>query len=163
MAPYFDKDEDIWMQQFTKTIVNVGGLPTDWDTDFGLEAEIVPLAKPYAIIAGGSFSGVVKSYGKPVPNASVEVEYINYQPDQKAERFSNTANVDWPAPAFVTMTIYADQNGVFNFAIPFPGHWGFAALGAGPESTIDGKEVSKDAVIWVQAHDIPFNRQESGQ
>ena len=57
MAPYYEESEDAYIQQITKTIVNVGGLPTDWNTDLGLDAEIVPLTKPYAIYAGGSFTG----------------------------------------------------------------------------------------------------------
>lgn len=45
----------------------------------------------------------------------------------------------------------ADSQGVFNFAIPKAGWWGFAALGVGPDDSYEGKELSQDAVIWVQA------------
>ncbi|PIE43429.1 MAG: nickel transporter [Gammaproteobacteria bacterium] len=154
MAPYLEESEDAYIQQFTKTIVNVGSLPTDWDSDFNLPAEIVPLTKPYAIYEGGSFTGVVRSQGKPVPFAEIEVEYINYDPDMAKDAFSKQPNIHVPADAFVTMTIYADANGTFTFAIPKAGQWGFAALGVGPETSYKGKELSQDAVIWVQAHKI---------
>ncbi len=152
MAPYFEKSEEIYIQQITKSIVNVGGLPTDWNEDLGLKAEIVPLTKPYAIYEGGTFTGVVRSEGKPVPFAEIEVEYVNYVPDMKANAFAKESNIEIPADVFITMTIFADANGTFTFGIPKAGQWGFAALGVGPDKEYKGKELSQDAVIWVQAH-----------
>ena len=154
MAPYLEETEDAYIQQFAKTIVNVGSLPTDWDKDLLLPAEIVPLTKPYAIYEGGSFTGVVRSKGKPVPFAEIEVEYVNYLPDMSKKAFASEPTIQVPAEAFITMTIYADQNGTFTFAIPKAGQWGFAALGVGPEKSYQGKALSQDAVIWVQAHAI---------
>ena len=154
MAPYFEASEDAYIQQIVKTIVNVGTLPSGWNEDLGLAAEIVPLTKPYGILAGGSFTGVVKSNGQPVPFAEIEVEYVNYNPDMKNNRFSATANVNLPSDLFITMTIYADANGTFTFGIPKAGQWGFAALGVGEKTEFKGKELSQDAVIWVQAHDF---------
>ncbi|WP_420555256.1 DUF4198 domain-containing protein [Neptuniibacter marinus] len=154
MAPYFEASEEAYIQQIVKTIVNVGTLPTDWNKDLGLSAEIVPLTKPYGIFAGGTFTGVVKSRGKPVPFAEIEVEHVNYDPDMKNNRFSAQANMDLPSDLFITMTIFADANGTFTFGIPKAGQWGFAALGVGEKTEFKGKELSQDAVIWVQAHEI---------
>lgn len=151
-APYLEASEDIYIQQITKSIVNVGSLPTDWNEELGLKAEIVPLTKPYAIYEGGTFVGVVKGGGKPVPFAEIEVEYMNYAPDMENNRFSEEANMTPPADAFITMTIFADANGTFTFGIPKAGQWGFAALGVGTDTEYKGKELSQDAVIWVQAH-----------
>ncbi|WP_245583313.1 DUF4198 domain-containing protein [Oceanospirillum beijerinckii] len=156
-APYLEESEDIYIQQFAKTIVNVGSLPTDWDAELNLPAEIVPLTKPYALYEGGSFTGIVKSQGKPVPFAEIEVEYINYEPDMAADKFADKANINPPADAFVTMTIKADANGTFTFALPKAGQWGFCALGVGPNTEHNGKELSQDAVIWVQAHPVMSN------
>lgn len=153
-APYYEASEEAYIQQITKTIVNVGSLPTDWNDELGLATEIVPLTKPYAIYEGGTFVGVVKSEGKAVPFAEIEVEYMNYTPDLDANSFSKTANITPPAEAFVTMTIFADANGTFTFGIPKAGQWGFAALGVGPQTEYKGKELSQDAVIWVQAHPV---------
>lgn len=157
MAPYYEESEDIYIQQITKTIVNVGSLPTDWDADLGLDAEIVPLTKPYAIYAGGNFTGVVRSQGKPVPFAEIEVEFVNYLPDIEANRFAAEPTIIPPAEAFDTMTIYADANGTFTFALPQAGQWGFAALGVGAKTEHNGKELSLDAMIWVQAHPVVQN------
>ncbi|MBN1959022.1 MAG: DUF4198 domain-containing protein [Desulfuromonadales bacterium] len=152
-APYFEANEDAYIQQITKMIVNVAGAPTDWDKELGLKAEIVPLTKPYAIWTGSTFSGIVKSNGEPVPFAEIEVEYLNHDVDL-ATNAMGPAYVGAPQDSFVTIGIKADQDGKFTFGIPKAGWWGFAALGAGSDTEYKGKELSQDAVIWVQAKDM---------
>ena len=154
-SPYFEAEEDAYIQQITKTIVNVGGLPTDWNKDFGLAAEIVPLTKPYAIYEGGIFTGVVKSRGQAVPFAEIEVEFVNYVPDMESNRFAKTPLMTPAADVFITQTIYADANGTFNYVLPKAGQWGFAALDVGEAKTYQDKPLSQDAVIWVQATRLP--------
>ena len=151
-APYYEGSEDIYIEQITKMIVNVAGAPTDWDTEVGLPVEIVPLDKPYALWTGNVFRGIVKCNGKPVPYAEIEVEYLNH--DIKGNAFAKKAKVEAPQDAFVTLTIKANKDGEFAFGIPKAGWWGFAALGAGGDCTYKGKELSLDAVIWVQAVDM---------
>ncbi len=151
---YMEKEEDIYMQQITKLIANVGGAPTIWNEPAGLPCEIVPMIKPYATWAGNVFQGQVLSGGKPVPGAEVEVEYLAFPPDMKANAFAKTAVVNYPNSSLVTQTVIADQNGIFTFGLAKAGWWGFAALGIGPDKEYQGKELSQDAVIWVQAHDI---------
>ena len=98
--------------------------------------------------------GIIKGAGKPVPYAEIEVEYLNHKPDMAGNKFAEKAEVEAPHDAFVTLTIKADANGEFAFGIPKAGWWGFAALGVGPDDELKGKELSQDAVIWVQARDI---------
>ena len=152
-TPYYESNEDIYIQQVSKMIVNVAGAPTDWDAELGLKAEIVPLTKPYSIWAGGSFTGIVKSNGKPVPFAEIEVEYINNTPDLKANAMGKN-KFEAPQDSFVTMGIKANKDGEFTFAIPKSGWWGFCALGVGIDKEYKGKELSQDAVIWVQEKDM---------
>jgi cobalt/nickel transport protein len=151
--PYFEKNEDAYIQQITKVVVNVAGAPTDWDKELGLKAEIVPLAKPYSIWTGGSFTGIVKSNGNPVPYAEIEVEYLNRDVDVKANKMGKS-RVEAPQDSFVTMTIKANKDGEFTFAMPKAGWWGFCALGVGSDKEYKGKELSQDAVIWVQTKDM---------
>ncbi|MCK5097840.1 MAG: DUF4198 domain-containing protein, partial [Desulfobacteraceae bacterium] len=87
-APYLEASEDIYIQQITKMIVNVGGVPTDWDAEIGLPTEILPLDKPYAIWTGSTFRGIVLSNGKPVPFAEMEVEYMNHEPEMGKNCFA---------------------------------------------------------------------------
>jgi len=153
-APYYEPSEDIYMQQITKVILNVAGIPTDWDKEVGLPAEIIPLDKPYALWVGNVFRGIVKAAGKPVPYAEVEVEYLNHNPLMKKNMFAKEAKIKAPQSSFITMTIKSDANGVFTFGIPKAGWWGFSAIGIGPKKKYKGKEFSQDAVIWIQAHEI---------
>lgn len=62
-VPYLEASEDIYIQQFTKSFVNRGGVPTDWMDPVGLVAEIVPRNKPTNILTGSTFSGRVMSAG----------------------------------------------------------------------------------------------------
>lgn len=151
---YYEKEEDCYMQQITKLLVNVGGIPGNWNTPAGLPCEIVPLAKPYGLWTGNVFQGQVLSQGKPVANAEIEVEYMSHQPDLAKNALPVEATVDYPNGTLVTQTIFTDANGVFTYALPKAGWWGFAALGVGPDTKHEGKDLSQDAVIWVQAVDM---------
>ncbi len=150
-APYMEKSEDIYIQQITKSIVNKGQLPTGWNEPVGLPTEIVPLNKPYNIIAGSTFSGVLLSEGKPVAGAEIEIEYLAAAPDVKKHAATKSTVGPMPGGAIVAIT---DAKGVFTFGIPKAGHWGFAALGSGPAKEYKGKELSQDAVLWVKAFDL---------
>ncbi len=152
-TPYYEKGEDIYIQQIVKTIVNVAGTPTNWDEELGLKAEIVPLIKPYSIWAGSTFTGIVKSNGKPVPFAEIEVEYLNRDVNLDSNSMGKT-KIEAPQDSFVTIGIKANKDGEFTFGIPKSGWWGFCALGVGSDKEYKGKELSQDAVIWIQAKDM---------
>jgi cobalt/nickel transport protein len=140
--PYWEPAEDCYIVHLTKTVVAAFGDDTGWDAELGVEAEIVPLAKPLALWAGNVFQGVVKKGGKPVPFAEVEVEF--YNKDKKAAA---------PSDLMVTQTVKADANGVFTYAAPGPGWWGFAALLEGDrkiEREGRKKDVEIGAVLWVR-------------
>ncbi|MDQ2083132.1 DUF4198 domain-containing protein [Xanthobacteraceae bacterium Astr-EGSB] len=149
--PYYEKSEDKYIQQITKSFLNKGGVPSGWNEPLGLPTEIVPLNKPTNVLAGSTFSGVVMSEGKPVAGAEIEIEYMSAPPDMKANKAGKTTVKPAEGGALVAVT---DTNGVFTFGIPKAGFWGFAALGAGPTKKYEGKELSQDAVIWVRAFDL---------
>jgi len=143
--PYWESAEDCYIVHYTKTTVAAFGDEEGWDREIGLKTEIVPLTRPLGLYAGNVFQGIVKRDGKPVPFAEVEVEYFNQDGKRKAPN-------DW----MVTQTLKADPNGVFTYAAPWAGWWGFAAL-ASAEYTLkrDGeeKEVELGAVLWVHFED----------
>jgi len=153
-APYLEKQEDKFIQQFTKTVVNVGGVPGNWAEPVGLPTEIVPLDKPYANWTGGVFRGVVLADGKPVANAELEVEYVNYPLDIDVHRFAADAQVAFPQGSFGTMGIHANDRGEFTVGLARAGWWGVCALNVGPKKEHEGKPLSQDAVIWVQVRDM---------
>jgi len=151
---YFEKEEDTYMQQIAKLILNVGGIPGNWNEPAGLPCEILPLTKPYGLWTGNVFQGQVLSQGKPVANAEIEVEYMSHMPDLKTNSMPKKSSVNYPNDVLVTQTIFTDEKGYFTFGLPKAGWWGFAALGVGPEKEYNGKELSQDAVLWVQAVDM---------
>ncbi|MGD9151991.1 MAG: DUF4198 domain-containing protein [Desulfobacterales bacterium] len=142
--PYWEPAEDSFIVHHTKTVVTAFGDDDGWDTEIGLPAEIVPLSKPFGLYAGNVFQGIVKLAGKPVPFAKVEVEYYNIDRKYTA-----------PTAYMIAQTIKADGNGVFTYAAPVAGWWGFAALNAADfKLNHNGKEkdVELGAVIWVKFH-----------
>lgn len=154
-GPYYEANEDIYIQQVTKMIVNVGGVPGNWHQSLGLPAEIVPLDKPYANWKGGVFRGVVMSEGKPVPHAELEVEYLNHMPNMEKNAFEKDAAIQAPHPSLEVLGIRANAQGEFVIGLPKAGWWGIAALGVGSEDEHNGKELSQDAVLWLQVTDMP--------
>ncbi len=153
-APYFEKSEDVYMQQNTKVIVNVGGEPGAWNEPVGAPAEIVPLVQPYNRWTGNIFQGQVLLNGKPVANTGVEVTFLNHDIQLESNAFAKEPEVEDPQGSFGLTTILTDDNGVFTFGIPRAGWWGFAALDLDPDFTYKGKTCTRDAVIWIQSRDM---------
>ena len=139
--PYWEPAEDCYIVHYTKTVVTAFGDDEGWDQEIGLKTEIVPLSKPYGLYAGNVFQGIVKMDGKPVPFCEVEVEYYNKDGKEQA-----------PTDYMVTQTVKADVNGVFTYAAPKAGWWGFAALNTSEEKIKD-KDVELGAVLWVKFHE----------
>jgi cobalt/nickel transport protein len=143
--PYWEPSEDCFIIHYTKTVVDALEAEEGWDQPVGLPMEIVPLSKPFGLYAGNNFSGVVLYKGKPLAGAVVEVEFYNVGGKLKA-----------PAGAYVTQLVKADSNGVFNWGIPWPGWWGFAALHTADDFKLKhqgkDKDVELGGVIWIYAH-----------
>lgn len=144
-APYYEKSEDIFIQQITKVFVNKDDIPTDWNERIAKGyPEIIPYTNPITW-KGQIFRGkVVDAKGKAVANAEIEVEYKNA--DIKNSMFVGKNKEEQAATV-----IYADENGNFSFTPIHKGYWGFAALGAAGEMKHNGKELSQDAVLWIEA------------
>jgi len=148
--PYWEKSEGIYITQYAKVIVNRAGLPTDWDAEMGLKAEIVPLTWPMNLYVGSTFRGIVMMDGKPVPNAEIEVEYLNVKPFKGA--FPGEKEIDFPGGESPAMMIKANENGEFSFSYPWPGWWGFAALMEG--EPYKGKDQEVGAAIMMKVHEL---------
>jgi len=143
---YWEAAERKYIIHYAKVVVDGFASGNNWDEMVGLPVEIEPLTRPTGLWTGNIFSGVVRKNGRPLPNARVEVEYLN----DGAVRAPNTA--------FVTQTIKADAQGVFSYAMPRAGWWGFAALTEGdtPVKGPDGTSapVEIGGLIWVKATDM---------
>lgn len=140
--PYYESAEDRFIIHYAKTIIGAYGAEDGWEKPMGLPMEIVPLTRPFGNYAGNIFTGRALLNGKPLPNAPIEVEYLNLDGSRAA-----------PNPYFETQTLVADENGVFSFGIPWAGWWGFAALADSPlKIKMDNKErdVELGGVIWTE-------------
>ncbi len=147
-APYWEPAEEKFIVHYTKTIVNGFGMEEGWDAEVGFETEIIPLTRPYGLYTGNVFCGLVKVNGKPAPFTDVEVEYYNIDKKYTA-----------PAESYITQVLKTDAQGVFVYAMPKPGWWGFAALSERETKMLnkqDKKEypVEIGAVIWVYVEDM---------
>ena len=144
--PYFEPSEDTFIVHYTKVVVNGLGMEVGWDQPVGLKAEIVPLTRPYGLWKGNVFQGQVFMNGKPVANPEVEVE--TYDPEGK---------IHPPSETMITQVIHGDRNGVFTYAMPRAGWWGFAALMEGDHTLKhDGKDypIETGALIWIKSYDM---------
>ncbi len=151
--PYWEPAEDKFIIHYTKVVVNFLGKEKGWDTPLNLPIEIVPLTRPYGLWTGNVFQGQVLVGGKPAPNIEVEVEYLNPSQD-----------IEISADAFVTQVIKTDPNGIFTYAIPKAGWWGFAALTEAPEKIKhngEDKDVEIGGVLWVHAVDMKEAKRQS--
>jgi len=153
-GPYWEASEGIYITQYTKTIVNRAGLPTDWSEPTGMKAEIIPLNWPVNLYAGSTFRGIVMMDGKPVPNAEIEVEFLNTKAFKGA--FEDTSLTEYnfnggesPAMGFIT-----NEEGEFAFSFPWSGWWGFVALMEG--EPIDGNDQEVGAAIFMKVENNPF-------
>lgn len=146
-APYWEAAERKMIIHYTKVVVDVMGAEQGWDAMVGFPVEIEPLVRPFGLWTGNAFRGVVKRNGRPVPFATVEVEYYN-----------RGRKVNVPNDAFVTQVIKADGAGVFSYTMPKAGWWGFAALVDGQQK-MQGPEgnpvdVELGGLIWVKTVDM---------
>ena len=143
--PYWEQAEKKWIVHHAKVVVDGFASGEGWATAVGLPVEIEPLARPTGLWTGNLFRGLVRRAGAPVPFAEVEVEW------------KNDGSVKPPNDAFVTQVIKADAGGVFAYAMPRAGWWGFAALVDGPAAPgPDGKPAVTElgGLIWVKATDM---------
>ena len=116
-APYWEPAERKWIVHYTKVVVGAMGAENGWDAMVGFPVEIEPLVRPYGLWTGNTFRGIVKHHGKPVPFATIEVEYDNVG-----------RRVKIPNDTLATQVVKADAAGTFAYTMPRAGWWGFAAL-----------------------------------
>ena len=145
-APYWEATEGKMIIHYSKVVVDAYGAGDDWDRAIGQAVEIEPLSRPYGLWTGNLFRGIVNYEGDPVPYAEVEVEW------------RNDGSVTAPSDPYITQIVKADAQGVFSYAMPRAGWWGFAALLDGPEQlpNPDGEMVPVElgGLIWVHTRDM---------
>lgn len=154
-APYWEPDEEKLIIHYTKVVVEAYGLRRGWDALVGFPVEIEPLTRPYGLWTGNVFRGIVRKNGQPAPYATIEIEFLN---EGGAVAVSNET--------LITQVVKADGQGVFAYALPHAGWWGFAALIDGEEKlpNPDGDlvDVELGGLLWVRAIDMMPAKPEVG-
>ncbi|WP_207060965.1 DUF4198 domain-containing protein [Motiliproteus sp. SC1-56] len=145
-ATYWEPDENKLIRHYTKVVVDAFSNHQGWDTLVGFPTEIEPLTRPYGLWTGNLFRGRVLRHGSPLPFGEVEVEW------------RNDGSITAPTDAHQTQLIKADAAGVFAYALPRAGWWGFSALSKaeGREAAPDGTQVPVEeaGLIWIHARDM---------
>jgi len=139
--PYWEETQGVFLQQFAQTFVPVRGYEYGWELPVGLKLEILPLTRPFGLIAPALFTGRVLLDGKNLPDTPIRIEYLNE--DKRTV----------PSTYHQTQRTITDEHGVFSFVCPHPGWWGFAAVTKGddPLKGPDGqaKATELSGVLWL--------------
>jgi cobalt/nickel transport protein len=144
--PYWEPAEGCYIIHYTKACLSAFGEEEGWDEPIGLETEIIPLTRPFGLWTGNTFTGKVLVNGKPAPDTDVEIEFLNEFTGAKTK-------IHPPSNPYVTQVVKTDANGVFTYAMPKAGWWGFAGLNTSSKK-IKGKDIEIGAVYWVRTRDI---------
>ena len=149
-APRWDSADEQFIVHQAKLCVNAVGLEEGWDEPIGLEVEIIPLSRPYGLWTGNLFSGQILLNGDPAPYAAVEITWLGESPDTPLPFAA-------PAAPYRIQKVRADTNGVFHYAMPHAGWWGFTTT-VEADWTVkhDGAEkpVALVSTYWVRTRDL---------
>ncbi len=138
--PFWDEKKDKYFQQNVKLYLPVLSDGAGWDNTVTRGLEIIPLTRPYGLMAPAFFSARVVNDGKDVSGARVKAGRINIGKKSAPSRWHNY------------LETRTSQEGVFSFVLNQAGWWYCEAIIQGePLKGTDGKmkELKKSAVIWV--------------
>lgn len=98
--------------KFAKTIVQVGNIQSsNYATELGHDAEIVPITNPYALAVGDKFRARILRDGDPVEGMRVYATHEGYLPQDEEGIYDEAVKV------------LSDADGVIEFEISDPGKW----------------------------------------
>lgn len=144
--PRWDEAGRRFVQQTAKSMLPVFGVDAGWSQPAGFNFEIVPLTRPFGLIAPALFSGRVLLGGRPLAGAPVSMRRIN------ADRKS--AGGVWQRE----MRAITDADGQFVFLLDRGGWWGCLASASGdPIKGPDGSSnpLELGSLIWLYVDDAP--------
>jgi cobalt/nickel transport protein len=144
-APLWEPSERALLIHYGKVVVDYGA-GKEWESLVGLPMEIRPLVRPYGLWTGNLFRGLVLKNGQPLAFADVEVAW------------RNDGSLTVPSDPFEAQVVKTDAAGVFAYAMPRAGWWGFNALSlaAEPATAPDGRPATVElgGTIWVKVVDM---------
>jgi len=146
------EEEGEAVQDYVKECLHVMA-ERGWDRRIGLPIELVPLTRPYGLEAGFAFKARAYLDGKPLPDATVEIEKFNgYHPAKlPTDQFGME---DVPMMTRVAKT---DANGYVTYTLDEPGWWMVSVSAESGKVSIGGKQYPRvlRGGLWVHV-EKPF-------
>ncbi len=144
-APIWMNDEKLFFDDAIKVVLHVQ-TQNGWDAATGMPFEIVPLTRPYGLVAGIVFQARILADGKGLADAMVEIERYNAAPPKKL-----------PPDEQITRTVKSDPNGTITCSLTEPGWWCITAERDGGKRERDGKmfPVHQRTTFWVYVDEKP--------
>lgn len=138
--PWWDEERQTFLHQQATMTLPVHGAERGWNEATGQSFEIVPLTRPFGLIAPSLFSGRILLDGKPLADAKVRMVRINAD--------GATAATPWHED----LAAVSNAAGEFSFLLAHPGWWCCEALTPGPPlKGPDGelRPVERGALFWL--------------
>lgn len=138
--PRWDQAKNRFRQEQVKTILPVIAAGDGWNAPFGQSFEILPLTRPFGLIAPALFSAKVLLDGKPLVDIPVYVGRVNSEKRQFANNWQKIQEMR------------SDQAGQFSFILNQPGWWYCEAVIPGaPLKGPDGemRELDRATIMWL--------------
>ncbi|MBQ7457397.1 MAG: DUF4198 domain-containing protein [Desulfovibrio sp.] len=138
--PWWDEVQQHFCQQYVKVLLPVYGDDTGWEEPSGQRFEIVPMTRPFGLLAPSLFTGKVLFDGHPCANCLVIIERIN------------TDGQKVPTPWHQALVLRSDANGQFSAILNKAGWWCCRALLEGaPLKGADGhpKALQLGSLYWI--------------
>lgn len=138
--PWWDEQSKTFFHQQAKMMTPVFGSDQGWDQPVGQPLEIVPLTRPFGLIAPALFTGLVLEDGKPAPNLTVEMGFIN------------SLKIKTPSAWHHMLKTRTNSLGEFSFLLNLAGWWYCKVdMRGDPLKGPDGKlaPVIKSSLFWL--------------
>jgi cobalt/nickel transport protein len=137
--PVWMEAEKVFFQDTVRVVLHVED-QDGWDQSAGQAFELVPLTRPYGLLAGMVFQAQALAAAKPLPGTLVEIERYNPTPPREL-----------PPDEHITRTAKTDPNGVVTYTLPEAGWWALTAQRPGGKKNHKGKAypVRRRTTLWV--------------
>lgn len=145
--PRWDESAQRFVQQTAKTMLPVMGHEAGWWRPAAFNFEIVPLTRPFGLVAPAIFSGTVLLDGRPLAHAPVSMQRINADRKSRAGAWQRE------------LCAVTDARGNFVFLLDRGGWWGCRASARG--DAIKGPDGSSSplelgTLLWLYVDDSPL-------
>lgn len=138
--PWWNQSSKSFHQHFVKVQLPVLGKDTGWNKPLGTSLEILPISRPFGLVAPALFSGQIMLNGQPCKDLPVYAGRINSDKKKFATHWHEE------------LETISDNNGRFAFIFNSPGWWyceanAHADLLKGPDG--HNSPVIKSAIFWI--------------